>query len=269
MEYKNLEQKRALWLGLYLLGMGLLAAGVLLMRGRRALGILMAGVGLVVWLAGSAWGKRRYQQACAQVRVRRGLGMADARFFAQKEAAALGFPTQKLVPAGQEADAPMLLHTAQGTLRGCEAAVTEMTQGYHAAGSSKRTYLIGTLMRVPAPAAREGLMLLCGHPYGGTLRAEDFAPRTLLDTQGHAFHALAAADNALTEAQSAALDAFCTDEKRNAVFLTENGYVTAFLPLRFYSGNYSFKAPLKAEALDANPLPELEDVLKVLEALAK
>ena len=269
MDFKQLEKKRMICMGLYLLFLIFWLAGVFTVRDHRLPGIVMFGLGLACWLTVTFWGKRWYQADCARMRVLRGLGMTDARFIDKQEAAGMGFPAAKLVPGGRAADPPLFLQTAQGTLFNRPVTLTELTQSYHDEGSTKRRYLIGTLARVSAPACREGLMILCGKAYGGTLRAEDFKPLTLLDSQGHAYHALGREGAALTEAQSAALDAFCAEHDKNAVFLTENGSACVFLPMRFYSGSDTPRAPLTEKALEEFPLPELEGALKVLDALGK
>ena len=269
MDVKKLEQKRLLCLALYLLGLIFEFAGVLAMRTKRTPGIILCCLGIALWIVSAVWAKRRFQNACGQARVLTGLGMPDAKFCDKKEAAALGFPAGKLVPGGRVADPPMYLFTAQGTLRGHKATVTELTQAYHDEGDTKRKYLVGALVRLPAAKCDSERMILCGKAYGGSLRAEDFAPLRLLDTAGHAFHALSDSEEALTEGQAAALDVFCQDEERSAVFLQEKGFVSAFLPMRFYSGTYAMREPVTEKLLSEDPLPELDEALKALSALAQ
>ncbi|MBR1606294.1 MAG: hypothetical protein IJ664_01175 [Clostridia bacterium] len=269
MDVKQLEQKRLTCLIMYFVGLLLEGAGVFAMSEKQIPGIILCCMGILLWIVGSLWAKRRYQNACGHARVLHGLGMPDAKFYDKKEAASLGFPTQKLVPGGRVADPPMFLFTAQGTLRGQKATVTEMTQAYHDEGDTKRKYLVGTLVRLPAAGCGAERMILCGKAYGGTLRAEDFAPMTLQETPGHAFHMLSRENDALEEKQSAALDVFCQNEERSAVFLQEKGFVGVFLPMRFYSGTYAMREKMTEEVLDQDPLPELDDALKVLLALAQ
>ena len=128
MDVRKLEQKRLLCLMLYLLGLIFELAGVLAMRTKRTPGIILCCLGIALWIVSAAWAKRRFQNACGQARVLTGLGMPDAKFYDKKEAASLGFPAKKLVPGGRVADPPMFLFTAQGTLRGQQATVTELTQ---------------------------------------------------------------------------------------------------------------------------------------------
>lgn len=269
MDVKQLEQKRLACLMLYFVGLLLEGAGVFAMREKRIPGIILCCLGIVLWIVGNLWAKRRYQNACGKARVLHGLGMPDAKFYDKKEAASLGFPSAKLVPGGRVADPPMFLFTAQGTLRGQKATVTEMTQAYHDEGDAKRKYLVGTLVRLPAAKCKAERMILCGKAYGGSLRAEDFAPMELLETPGHAFHALSGDGEPLEEGQTAALDVFCQNEERSAVFLQEKGFVDVFLPMRFFSGTYAMREKMTEELLDQDPLPELDDALKVLSALAK
>lgn len=269
MDTNSLEKSRKTCLGLYLAGLLITAAGVFAVRSSTVAGVAAIILGWACWLTGSLWAKPRYQNACAEALTKRGLGMPDAQFFDKKEAPSLNFPAKALVPGGRVSDPPLFLHTAQGTLRGRKAEITELTQAHHDEGSTKRKYLVGSLIRLPAPAARKGLLALCGHPYGGSMRTEDFSPLTLLETPGRAFHVLAGSDAALTEGQAAALDVFCANGQRNAVFLTQNGSVCAFLPMRFYSGHFDTRTPATDALLDEDPLPELDDALKVLDALAK
>ena len=269
MDVRKLEQKRLLCLMLYLLGLIFELAGVLAMRTKRTPGIILCCLGIALWIVSAAWAKRRFQNACGQARVLTGLGMPDAKFYDKKEAASLGFPAKKLVPGGRVADPPMFLFTAQGTLRGQQATVTELTQAYHDEGDTKRKYLVGAMVRLPAADCQDERMILCGKAYGGSLRAEDFASLRLLETPGHAFHALSASEEALTEGQTAALDVFCQNAARSAVFLQEKGFVSVFLPMRFYSGAYAMREPITEKLMNEDPLPELDDALKALRALAQ
>ena len=269
MDVKKLEQKRLFCLALYFVGLLFEGMGVIGMPHKRVPGIILCCLGILIWIVNTLWIKRSYQQDCGKARVLTGLGMPDAKFYDKKEAASLGFPAPKLIPGQRVADPPMFLFTAQGTLRGHKATVTEMTQAYHDEGDNKRKYLVGALVRLAAPKCQAERLILCGKAYGGSLRAEDFAPLTLQETPGHAFHMLAKEADALEEGEAAALDVFCQNEERSAVFLQEKGFVNVFLPMRFYSGTYAMREKMTEEVLNQDPLPELDDALKVLSALAQ
>jgi len=255
--YQKLEGKRKLFFFLSLAALALEAGGAVgIILKHRPAGLAVALAGLALWIYCSLWAKRTYTRECARLRVAYGLPLENARFPGKEEPNPIAAPSRGLLPAALTADRPMFLHTACGRLMGRKADIAEVTLPYHEAGQQARRFLIGTALHIAAPGCRAGLMLLRGHPYGGTVRAEDFTGLRLLETGDAPYRALAAEDCDPTEAQRTAFETFLKGCTKDVILRTENDGLTLFLSRRFYSGHYSLSAPLKREALTV-PLPEL------------
>jgi len=268
--FQKLETLRKCLLGIFLLALMLELGGALLLFARHhTAGLITAFSGLLINVLITMFGRKRYENACALARAEFGMGIQKIEPIPQKAAASLPLPFNRLVPGAQAADRPLYLHALRGELNGLPLLLTEATIPYHPQGVNRRQYLVGTLASFDIPACDRDLLIFCGQPFGGSVRAEDYAAYRLLDTQGHSFHALSGNGSALTEGQSAALDAFCAGEEKDAVFAVEPGRLTVLFPSRFFSGSGKLNSPLPAAALQTSPVPGWERLPALARAMNK
>lgn len=268
--YRKLESQRKQTIGLSLVGLALeLAGAILIFTHHRLPGMILAMVGLILFAAVIVVGRRRYEDACAQARAEYSLGLERIQTISRKETAALPLPAARFAPASQAADRPLYLHTMRGEVKRMPLLLTEVTLPYHLPGENARQFLIGTLASFEAPKCARKLLVFTGHPLGGSVREADYPGYQLLDTQGHAYRALSADGEPLSQAQSAAMDVFCAGEEKDAVILADDGRVSVLFSSRFYSGSGALNTPLPADALKTSPLPGWDKVPALVRTLCK
>ena len=257
-----LEKQRKRFVLAILAALAVEAAGaILLFAGQRAAGLILAAAGLIAWALFGGIGKRRYQQGCAEFGAVYGLGLQNARTVDKKEAAALRAYSERFIPTACEGDSPMFMHTMEGTLNGLPVTLSEATQGFHEPGARARRFLVGTMLVLPAASERE-LLILCGKPYGGEQPVKGLTPLDRLDTKGHAFLAFGDGEIDWTEEQLTILDGLSQEECKSAIFSLQDGKLTAFFPLRFYSGNAKLTSGATADTLKKDPIPEAKQAVR-------
>ena len=267
--YQALEKLRNQWAMLRIPCLAAEIIGLVLMiTGRQKGGIAVAMIGFVASLILSRIGKKRYQQACAETCVRSGLGMADARFLSKEEAGELRPVMDLLVPPDLAVSKPLFMYTAKGTVEGMLLTLAEATVGYRSPKGGNNLFLSGTLGVLPAEGLQPGVMTLVGKPYGETLRIGDFPGFFFQETPGRPFQVMLRDHPPLSEDQLDALESFAKDRDPDAVLMTGEDSFRFFLFHRFYSGNWSLMNRMPETAVTEDPLPEIQDLIRLAGTLA-
>ena len=266
-EYQALEQKRIWWLVGLGLALAMEAGGALLiLRGLRTAGMIVAVAGLAIWLVLRYIGNNAYTRGCATLRLRYGLPLKEGKE-ADDKAMRDTLPCRELLPAGASGETrPLLMHTHQGRWHGFPATVTEMTIGFLPDTGARREYMTGTLLVVEAACTAPGLLALYGQPYGG-VPVSRWADMTAVDTGERGLLLLSQGQ---TEADEHLLDAFSAFDGKHekmVVVRTEKDRILVFLPGQYYSGNWTLSRPMPEQAVENQPLPALEGLPKLIRAL--
>ena len=238
-----------------------IAGLVLLFTGRQNAGIAVALTGFLSSLILSHFGKKQYQQACAEAAVRESLGMADARFLSKEEAAGLRPVMDFLLPPGLAVSKPLFMYPVRGTVGGSPLTLAEATIGYRAPADGKNLFLSGTLGILPAEGLAPGVKALIGKPYGETLRISDFPGFSFQETNGRPMQVMLREHSPLPDSLLDALEDFAKAHDPDAVLVTDRDRFVFFLFHRFYSGSWSLISRMPEKALDESPLPELPDLI--------
>ena len=265
-DYLNVERARR-GCAVFLIG-GLLlelAGAVLIFTGRRELGVIVAVAGILTWLVTRSIGSKRYTALCAELRVKYGLGMRDA---VRQDSKALQaeIPLFPLLPEEFGANKPLLLHAFKGRWQSMNAMVAEMTVVYQPQPRTNQ-YLSGTLLSIETPCAAPGLLAIYGQPYGGVSlnKWEGMSP---VDTGDRGFLMLAKTGTEVSEYILDAFAAFGRDKETTAIVWTEANHVFVLLPIQFYSGHWTLFRYMPEAAVEAAPLPALEDLPKLIKKLS-
>ncbi len=265
-EYIKLERTRRNWSIVVAVGLAAeLAGAILLLAGRHRLGLLVALAGVIIWMAARSIGNKRYTAECADLRVRFGLNMRDAE---KQDGKALQdeVPTFPLLPEAFRPNKPLLLHSCKGRWQGMDTLISEMTVGYLPA-EKQHQFLSGSLLRVETPCAVPGLLAIYGQPYGGVSLSK-WEGMTPVDTGDRGYLLLVKEGTEVSEYILDAFAGFIKNKEAPAIIWTEAGRVYAFLPVQFYSGNWTLFKYMPEAALSADPLPTLEELPKLIKKLS-
>ena len=265
-EYINLERTRRNWSIVVIVGLALeLIGAVLMLTGHIRPGLVTALAGVIVWMTARFIGNKRYTADCAALRVKYGLNIRDAE---KQDGKALQdeIPTFPLLPEAFKPNKPLLLHAYKGRWQGMNALSAEMTVGYHPQQKVNQ-FLTGSLLRTEMACAVPGLLAIFGQPYGGVSLSK-WEGMTPVDTGDRGYLLLARTGTEVSEYILDAFAAYGRGKETTAILWTEPGRVSTFLPVQFYSGNWTLFKFMPEAAVSADPLPALEELPKLLKKLA-
>ncbi len=257
-KFTQLEKERKLLLALCFFGLAIEAAGAVgIFKGARLPGILVALMGLAMWLTGNTLGKKRYARDCGRLRALYGLGLENAELM-DKEGEKVFEPfVPRLLPPTVTPAQHLYMFPVRGTMADAETFAAECTLPFQARNQKGRRFLIGTLVVRPLSGQHDNWTVLCGKAYGGVFRREDFSSWHLNASRENVFHCFGPRGSVPSEEQQEALAQFAEKAERGAIVLFAPKQIAVFLPMRFYSGTDSLRSPLKKEDLGKDPLPEL------------
>ena len=265
-QYINMERTRRSWAVVLAVGLLLeLTGAILMLTGRPQIGVAVALTGILVWIIGRKVGGKRYTALCAETNVRYGLNMRDAVKLNAK-ALQTEIPTFPLLPDEFKPNKPLLVHPYKGRWQGWNAVVAEMTMVYQPQPKTHH-FLSGTLLCAETACAVPGLMAVYGHPYGG-VDLRKWTGMSPVDTGDRDYLMLARAGTEVSEYILDAFAAFSREKETTAIIWTEAERVFTFLPIQFYSGNWTLIKYMPESAVGADPLPALNELPRLLKKIA-
>ena len=265
-DYINLERTRRAWTVAAVIGLAAeLGGAILLLTGNVRPGLVTALMGVILWIAARSVGNRRYTAGCAELRVKYGLNLREAE---NQDGKALQqeIPVFPLLPDAFKPNKPLLLHAYKGRWQGMDALAAEMTVGYHPQEKVNQ-FLTGSLLRTDTACSVPGLLAIFGQPYGGVSLSK-WEGMTPVDTGDRGYLLLAKTGTEVSEYILDTFAAFGRDKETSAILWTEPDRVYTFLPVQFYSGNWTLFKFMPEAAVSADPLPALEELPKLLKKLA-
>ena len=264
-EYQAAQRTRYIFLAIILIGLAMEAIGaVLLFQGRPAEGFAFAIAGLFVWVSARFFGMRTYTRQVARMRVRYGMDMKDAGEMTKDEAMS-EMPASLILPPDYIADRPLVVYPLKGHWQGYPVSMAELTVGFHTKSGS-RQYMSGTIAFFTSDRVASKWLAIYGKPYGG-IPVSRWTGWTPTDNGERGFLLLSDEQSEPRDDQANAFSAFDPGREKLAVLRTEPGRVIAFLPRQFYSGTWSLSKPMPEKEAQANPLPALEELPKLLKKL--
>ena len=265
-EYIKAEKRRFMWvLGI---GLALLIAVisiVLAFTGQVTKGLTIALAALICAIVLRSFGTRQYTTAIADMRVRYGLKLKEAERIEASEARAQANGL-RLLPDSFRPNTPLHMYPFKGIWQGYDVILSELTVTYQIKANA-RHFMSGTLMTVKTGCAYPGLMAVYGKVFTG-VPVDQWKGMTAVDTGDRGFQLLAEQPDAVNDYVLDNLSSFDRAKELTAVIWTEAERICVFLPLQFYSGNWSLPKPMPQAEASADPLPALAELPKVLKKLA-